>query len=116
MNFNFKGSDYNDDMAGLKATIKTDRSDKTVSRQGTEEMEISIENWRYGVSLTFTNESGFQIILTDQLTHQSFPILKADGAMVDWIIHNLEPQDSLEPYTFGELFEDLFGDENDGII
>jgi len=105
---------YDKGMSGLKAEITTDRSDKAVSRQGTNTMTVSVENWKYGVAMTFTNESGFTIELTDKQTCQTFPVMKADGSMLDWIIHNLEPEESLEPYSFEDLFRDLFGDENDG--
>lgn len=100
-------------MAGLKAIIKTDRSDKEVSRTGTSNMEISVENWKYSVCLKFDNESGFEILITDKLTLQTFPVIKADGSMVDWIIHNLQPEEMLEPYSFEDIFKDIFGFDDD---
>ena len=53
------------------------------------------------------------IIITDKLTLQTFPVTKADGSMVDWIIHNLQPEEMLEPYSFEDIFKDIFGFDDD---
>jgi len=92
-------------MSGVRGELNSDRSKKSVTRTGTEKVSAFINNWKYGVEITFSSDSSFEIFVIDQITHERFTVIRADGSMMDWIMHNFEPDDSsmIEPYDFDEF-------------
>ena len=93
---------YTIPMSGLRGELSGDRSKKVVTRTGTDKVSAFLNNWKYGVEITLRADSTFEIFVIDQITHERFTVIRADGMMMDWIMHNFEPDDTslIEPYDF----------------
>ena len=91
-------------MAGVRVEATGDRSSKSVTRTGTERASAYLNNWKYGIEIIFKADSTFEIYIRDEITKERFTMIRADGAMIDWIMHNFKPEseDIIAPFEFDQ--------------
>lgn len=99
-----KLTDYDEGMSGVRGELSGDRSKKRVTRTGTTRASAYLNNWKYGVELILCADSTFEIYLIDEITKERFTVIRADGKMIDWIMHNFLPEEDelISPFDFND--------------
>ena len=94
-------------MAGVRVEATGDRSNKAVTRTGTERGSAYLNTWKYGLEIIMHSDNRFEILIKDEITNERFTMIRADGNMIDWIMHNFKPESEpvIEPYDFDDNWD-----------